>query len=216
MATGSLQRFSWSKRGRDLRSHHESRASRCAGANEPRWRRPSWKTSFSKRWRRDRTLRYQHASDMRTDLQRLKRDTETGRLALEISEPLSADEITADRSSEIARIQSGSRPELRSGGKPSAVALASASASASSRLAAPHSEDQRTVAPAGTVHVPSQRKPFILVAAIAAVALVAASYFYYICDRVIPNRSAPKTPSCSPTSPTPPATRSSTTRSRPR
>src|ERR1700675_488174 len=28
---------------------------------------------------KDRNLRYQHAADMRTDLQRLKRDTETGR-----------------------------------------------------------------------------------------------------------------------------------------
>src|ERR1700723_1253078 len=109
---------------------------------------------ISKAMEKDRALRYQHASDMRTDLQRLKRDTETGRLALEVSEPLAADEITADRSSEIARVQSSSRPELRSSGKPGAAALASAS----SRLAAPHSEDKRTVAPAGTVHVPSQRK----------------------------------------------------------
>ena len=30
---------------------------------------------------KDRNLRYQHAGDMRTDLQRLKRDTETGRVA---------------------------------------------------------------------------------------------------------------------------------------
>src|SRR5678816_2686102 len=31
---------------------------------------------------KDRTLRYQHASEMRSDLQRLKRDTDTGRMAL--------------------------------------------------------------------------------------------------------------------------------------
>ena len=123
---------------------------------------------------KDRALRYQHASDMRTDLQRLKRDTETGRLALEISEPLAADEITADRSSE-SRVQSSSRPELRSSGRPSA-----ASASASNQLAAPHSEDQRIVAPAVTVDAPSQRKPIILAAAIAAVALVAVAYFLYL------------------------------------
>jgi hypothetical protein len=30
---------------------------------------------------KDRNLRYQHASEMRADLQRLKRDTETGRVA---------------------------------------------------------------------------------------------------------------------------------------
>jgi hypothetical protein len=36
---------------------------------------------------KDRNLRYQHASDVRTDLQRLKRDTETGRTAVLSSEP---------------------------------------------------------------------------------------------------------------------------------
>jgi serine/threonine protein kinase/tetratricopeptide (TPR) repeat protein len=35
---------------------------------------------------KDRNLRYQHASEMRTDLQRLKRDTETGRIASVSSE----------------------------------------------------------------------------------------------------------------------------------
>jgi eukaryotic-like serine/threonine-protein kinase len=37
---------------------------------------------------KDRNLRYQHASDIRTDLQRLKRDTETGRAAAAISATL--------------------------------------------------------------------------------------------------------------------------------
>ena len=31
---------------------------------------------------KDRSLRYQHASEMRSDLQRLKRDTDTGRTAI--------------------------------------------------------------------------------------------------------------------------------------
>jgi len=31
---------------------------------------------------KDRDLRYQHASDMRAELQRLKRDTESGRVVL--------------------------------------------------------------------------------------------------------------------------------------
>ena len=36
---------------------------------------------------KDRNLRYQHASDIRTDLQRLKRDTESGRVTIGSAEP---------------------------------------------------------------------------------------------------------------------------------
>ena len=41
---------------------------------------------INKALEKDRNLRYQHAADMRTDLQRLKRDTETGRLATDSSQ----------------------------------------------------------------------------------------------------------------------------------
>ncbi len=40
---------------------------------------PQVEAIINKAMEKDRNLRYQHASDMRTDLQRLKRDTETGR-----------------------------------------------------------------------------------------------------------------------------------------
>ncbi len=40
---------------------------------------PKLEDIINKALEKDRTLRYQHAGDMRTDLQRLKRDTETGR-----------------------------------------------------------------------------------------------------------------------------------------
>jgi len=40
---------------------------------------PGLETVIRKALEKDRNLRYQHASEMRTDLQRLKRDTETGR-----------------------------------------------------------------------------------------------------------------------------------------
>jgi len=43
---------------------------------------------------KDRNLRYQHASDIRTDLQRLKRDTDTGRSAV----------LTTSSSPDIARV----------------------------------------------------------------------------------------------------------------
>src|SRR2546425_1634335 len=42
---------------------------------------PKLEDIISKALEKDRNLRYQHASDMRTDLQRLKRDTDSGRTA---------------------------------------------------------------------------------------------------------------------------------------
>jgi eukaryotic-like serine/threonine-protein kinase len=45
---------------------------------------------INKALEKDRNLRYQHASDMRTDLQRLKRDSESGRVAMAQEETESA------------------------------------------------------------------------------------------------------------------------------
>ena len=41
---------------------------------------PKLEDIINKALEKDRNLRYQHASDMRADLQRLKRDTENGRM----------------------------------------------------------------------------------------------------------------------------------------
>ncbi|MFZ3343390.1 MAG: protein kinase [Terriglobales bacterium] len=133
---------------------------------------------------KDRALRYQHASDMRTDLQRLKRDTETGRLALETSEPLAADEITTERSSEIARIQSSSRPELRSSGRPS---------SAVSRNEAAASRPEEQAAGAALVDAPRRSKPITLMAAGAVIALIATASFLYFRSHRTPSLSAKDT-----------------------
>jgi hypothetical protein len=53
---------------------------------------PKLEDVISKALEKDRNLRYQHASEMRTDLQRLKRDTESVRTAVLATEaePVSA------------------------------------------------------------------------------------------------------------------------------
>jgi tetratricopeptide (TPR) repeat protein len=48
---------------------------------------PKLEDIINKALEKDRNLRYQHAADIRTDLQRLKRDTETGRSAAAVSIP---------------------------------------------------------------------------------------------------------------------------------
>jgi eukaryotic-like serine/threonine-protein kinase len=62
---------------------------------------PKLEDIISKALEKDRNLRYQHAADIRADLQRLKRDTDTGRAA-------------AVSSGQVAALQdSGSRPALQ-------------------------------------------------------------------------------------------------------
>ena len=72
---------------------------------------------INKALEKDRNLRYQHASDMRTDLQRLKRDTDTGRSAAGASGPIPVQESSSQRTAPA----SGS-------GQAAAVAASSASA----------------------------------------------------------------------------------------
>lgn len=52
---------------------------------------------INKALEKDLNLRYQHASDMRSDLQRLKRDTESGRLPLPLSEGVSSSQADPSR-----------------------------------------------------------------------------------------------------------------------
>ena len=70
---------------------------------------------------KDRNLRYQHASDMKSELQRLKRDTDTGRVSAAISGPVPALQGT------------GSQPAVQQP-VPSSGSVAAASSSAAVRV----------------------------------------------------------------------------------
>jgi len=56
---------------------------------------PKLEDIINKALEKDRNLRYQHASEMRSDLQRLKRDTESGRSALSQAYPVEASHSSA-------------------------------------------------------------------------------------------------------------------------
>ncbi|MGH9745497.1 MAG: protein kinase domain-containing protein [Candidatus Acidiferrales bacterium] len=77
---------------------------------------------ISKALEKDRDLRYQHASDLRSDLKRLKRDTDTGRTAVQ---PLEEEEAPAKDPSRSratsTRASSGSRAAVAAADEPKAV-----------------------------------------------------------------------------------------------
>ena len=106
---------------------------------------------INKALEKDRNLRYQHAADIRADLQRLKRDTDTGRAVTAGSGP-------------IAALQdSGSRPAVQS-----AVPAAS---SGSAPLAAAASSG--TVTPASGSTPAVQKKSWMVPTIVAAVVIAA-------------------------------------------
>src|SRR3984893_13051142 len=80
---------------------------------------PKLEDIINKALEKDRNLRYQHAADMRTDLQRLKRDTETGRIGVASSETVA---VAQDSGSHVVTAQ----PVPASGSVPAGVPSSSA------------------------------------------------------------------------------------------
>jgi eukaryotic-like serine/threonine-protein kinase len=113
---------------------------------------------ISKALEKDRNLRCQHAADMRADLQRLKRDTDTGRAAAASSGSVPA---AHDSASRLAAAPAQSAPS-----SPSGVAVA-----ASSGTIAPASSGM--VPPAQEAIAVGTKKPWGKIAAVAAVLVVA-------------------------------------------
>jgi serine/threonine protein kinase/tetratricopeptide (TPR) repeat protein len=129
---------------------------------------PKLEEIISKALEKDRDLRYQHASDLRSDLKRLKRDTDSGRTAVP------ADSSAASSAKSSASIAESTSPRASS---PSTAAT----------VGAPHVEAARGLsgaAPAAEsgarVQTPvRKRQAIVAVAGVALIVLAVGSYFFF-------------------------------------
>jgi serine/threonine protein kinase/tetratricopeptide (TPR) repeat protein len=127
---------------------------------------PKLEDIINKALEKDRNLRYQHAADMRTDLQRLKRDTETGRA------------IAAGSGAAAAASKSGSgvaQPQLAPVPSPTSGYPAPASSSAASVAGSVVTDRAGT----GTPARPSRAKLGSLLAVAILFAAILAGDLYY-------------------------------------
>jgi eukaryotic-like serine/threonine-protein kinase len=95
---------------------------------------PKLEDIINKALEKDRNLRYQHAADMRTDLQRLKRDTETGRALAASTGTVASAQEHGSRVAQPPSPASGSSPALASSPSSSAVKVAEGSAAGRGQL----------------------------------------------------------------------------------
>ena len=128
---------------------------------------------------KDRNLRYQHAADIRTDLQRLKRDTDTGRATVASS----ASVPVAVHDSDSRQITpQPMRPE--SGLTPAPAMPASASAISAPPAATASSSSAVAVSGTAATAAPSARKRFVpIVLAAAVLAAIAVGGVFYLKSR---------------------------------
>ncbi len=111
---------------------------------------------ISKALEKDPKMRYQHAADMRADLQRLKRDTDSGRsgraaLAANLTSAEQASGAYASATSATQSSASNSTPNMSSAGSSSAAAIAAVSSgsSGSSTAVATTAKDHKLALLAG-------------------------------------------------------------------
>jgi eukaryotic-like serine/threonine-protein kinase len=121
---------------------------------------PKLEDVINKALEKDRNLRYQHAGEIRADLQRLKRDTETGRAAAASSGSITAVQASAP----IAASQMPSAPSAPVAAAPS-----------------PSTPVKGVEIPAAATKKPNWN--FILPAAVVLVAVAAAATFYFRSSR---------------------------------
>jgi serine/threonine protein kinase/tetratricopeptide (TPR) repeat protein len=139
---------------------------------------PKLEDIISKALEKDRNLRYQHAADMRTDLQRLKRDTDTGRAIA-----ISSGSVPVAQDSPPARPQSGSSPSagFSSGGVPPIASLPPTSQSGVAAVPASSSAIS-----SASVPVPPSSKSrtgIYVVAGVIVLGLILAASLYFVSHR---------------------------------
>jgi serine/threonine protein kinase/TolB-like protein len=152
---------------------------------------PEFERIVNKALEKDRELRYQHAADMRADLKRLKRETESRPVAASESAPTAGESGGASEANRSGAAGSGSA----SG---SASVLAQASSVSSSSSSSSLSSSQRapkfaTAADSGTTHSPSASGGSFLkgsvgklVGALVVIALVAGGIYWFVRQRSAP------------------------------
>jgi eukaryotic-like serine/threonine-protein kinase len=137
---------------------------------------PKLEDIISKALEKDRNLRYQHAADIRADLQRLKRDTESGRSAvfapasLQSSNPPST--TPSSGSAPVINLPSTNNEPIRPGSssaQPAAVAVSS-SGTTPSQISS-------------TMPTSSNKRTGALIASAAIVIAVVAGAFFYLRSR---------------------------------
>ncbi len=83
---------------------------------------PKLEDTINRALEKDRELRYQHASDMRSELQRLKRDTETGRVGIASSGNVQAEQEGGSQAAAPQPVSASGSPSSLSS-SPSSIAL---------------------------------------------------------------------------------------------
>src|SRR5215472_11455212 len=132
---------------------------------------PRLEDIISKGLEKDRNLRYQVASDMRADLQRLKRDTDSGRSAVGPPEP------EARVATGIVSLPS-STPMLQADSGPQAPSAVSATPRTGTAVVSGTSSSGVAIAPSSTRKSKRWVVPVAIVAALVVAALAGGGYYF--------------------------------------
>ena len=140
---------------------------------------PKLEDLINKSLEKDRNLRYQHAADIRADLQRLKRDTDSGR-AVAASSASAAEEpvVPASATAQPAPAHSSAKVAAASSGAAIAAAASAAQISATQISAAQIGAAQTTAAQSGIASAKKSLKVFVPAALVLLAILIAGSLYW--------------------------------------